>query len=99
MVKLTDFIKKTVKRRFLRKGFPNTGFTIFKKVLDVWIVLDHKNDTNTPEFLALRVLEVRLGLGWRGKEPTTFTDFKSFPYNKFYNLLRLRKVLFLKHEL
>ena len=46
------------------------------QLLGVWIVLENKNDTNTPAISELWVLEVGTGLGRRGKEPARFPDFK-----------------------
>ena len=43
----------------------------------MWTVLERKNDTNTPAFLELWVLEVGTGMGRRGKDPSTHHDKKN----------------------
>ena len=81
-VNLTDFSPKNWSTVYLSAtGSPTLGLKISNKLLKVWIFLDHKNDTNTPEIWELWVLEVGPVLRHKGNEPASFYDFKFFIYN------------------
>ena len=59
-----------IKRKFGTPSLviPYWVFIPRTKIIEVMILLDCKNDTNTPEVLEVWVSEVGMGLGQMGKE-------------------------------
>ena len=54
------------------------GLKIQTKLHEVMMVLECKNDTNTPAVLEVWVSEVGPGLGKRGREPTERWQIEGF---------------------